>query len=573
MVSVSTSAAPLGAYGITARYSGDTLDAASSSSTLTATVTPAVDVLTYRNNVARTGVQSAETALTPANVSATNFGKQFTFTTDGNTYAQPLYVSNYTMNDGKSHNVLYIANASGTVYAFDADNNNPEPGYLWSMSTVPSGESVIVANTDYPCASPTPNAGIVGTPTIDRALGVIYVVGKSKLVSGTTTTYYQRIHAINLATGAEEMNGPTVIAATYPGKSPYDSVNGVETFNPKTQNQRAALLEANGSVWISWASYCDSNDYHGWTIGYNATNLAEQTGVFNNTPNGNEGGIWMSAGGDSADNEGNVFTAAGNGSFDANNNGGDYSDTVQRLAIGSNVLTSGDWFAPTNEATLSEGDLDMGMGSPLLFDDPDSGVAPHLLATADKTGRIYLLNRYDLGGFNTGPDSTNGDLQDFTYGTQIYTSFGFFNGNLYVGAGAEGAGAFPFTPGTATTAGFLATTPSMTTPVTFEAKTGKGGMQPMISANGTTNGILWGEDLTNSVLYAFDASDLATELYSSKTNATRDAVPTPETFQVPIIANGHVYIAGQGTVAAYGLLADGDTAKRTAGGKSSKSAH
>jgi hypothetical protein len=553
ILQVSSSGVTQGSYALTAHYNGDTEDAASTSTITTANVTPAVDVLMHRNNSARTGLQPAETVLTLANVNATTFGKLYTFTTDGYTYAQPLFISNINMSDGKQHNVLYIFNETGTIYAFDADNNNPSAGYLWKGSIVPSGEQVVAVADYFNCSNPNPHAGIIGTPVIDRARKVIYVIGKTKLVSGSTTTYIQRLHALSLVDGAEMLNGPTVIAATFPGTG-YGSSGGVVSFGALAQNARAAMLEANGSVWISWASHCDASTYHGWTIGYNVNNISQQTGVFNNTPNGNQGGIWMVQGGMAADNAGNLFTVAGNGTFDADDAGGDYSDTAQRLVIGNGTLTPADYFTPTNEAYLSENDLDFGTADPLLFDDPASGVAPFLLATADKTGRVYLLNRYNLGGFDTGAGSTNGDLQDFTYGSQIFVNFGYFNHRVYIGAGGEPLGAFDYTPGTANTAGFLATTPSMTTSVTFIAGHTNGGLQPMFSANGTANAIVWGFDENTRTLYAWDANNLATQLYSSATNSSRDQPPMPEKMTVPIIANGHVFVAGQGTVAVYGLL-------------------
>jgi hypothetical protein len=558
VLTLNTAGAPVySGYGLTAAYAGDTLDAASTSATVTANITPAVDVLTFRNDVSRTGLQPAETKLTTSNVNATSFGKVFTFATDGYTYAQPLFVSSYKMGDGNLQNVLYVANATGTIYAFDADNNNPTAGYLWKTSVVPGNESVIAYTDYYGCTNPYPNAGIIGTPVIDRTLGVLYVVGKTKLVSGSTTTYIQRIHAISLATGAEMLNGPTVIAASVPGTG-NGSSGGTVAFNALAENERAALVEANGSVWISWASHCDEGAYHGWTIGYNAANVGQQTGVYNNTPNGSQGGIWMVSGGISADNAGNLFTVAGNGTFDANSGGKDYSDTVQRLGIGvstgTTTLTSEDYFTPTNEAVLSQNDEDFGTADALLFSDPASGVAPYLLATADKTGRIYLMNRYDLGGFDTGPSSTNGDLQDFAYGSQSFSNFGWFNNRVYIGQGGKPLAAFDFTPGTAETAGYLATTPSMVTPVTFSSGYSTGGLQPMFSANGTANAIVWGFDTNAGVLYAFNANALATELYASSTNSTRDKPPTPVKFTVPVIANGRVYVAGQGAVAAYGVL-------------------
>ena len=528
------------------------MDASSTSATETATITPGIDVLTYRNNVARTGVQPAETVLTSSNVNATGFGKVYSFTTDGYSYSQPLYVSGYTMSDGKSHNVLFVTTSAGSVYAFDADNKNPSAGYLWHTTVLAAGEQVVLP-TDLSCTDTQPSTSIVGTPVIDRTRGVMYLIGKSKLVSGTGTTYFQRLHAFNLADGTEKLGGPTVISGSVAG-SGVDSANGRVAFDPFRQNQRAALAEADGSVWIAWASHCDYGNYHGWVMGYNAGNITIQTGVFNTTPNGEQGGIWMSAGGISADNAGNLFTVAGNGTFDGNDGGLDFSETVQRLTDGGNALAIADWFTPMTELYLTENDLDMGTGDALLFDDPDSGVAPYLLAAIDKTGRMYLLNRYSLGNFETGMNSANGDLEDFAYSDHALTNFAFFNNRLYTGPSGVPLAAFDFTPGTATTAGYLAETPAMTSTMTFSNGYATGGIQPMISANGSSNAIVWGLDVSGQVLYAFDANNLATQLYASSTNSTRDAVAPTVKFTVPVVANGHVYLAGQGAVAVYGLL-------------------
>jgi len=550
---------PLGNYSLTARYNGDALDQSSTSSAQTASITPAVDVLTFRNNSSRTGVQSAETILTPSNVIPGSFGKAFSFSTDGYAYTQPLFVSNYKMNDGQSHNVLFIETSGGSIYAFDADNNNPAAGYLWHISVVPSGEA-IVTPSDYGCGNPSPSSTILGTPVIDRTLGVLYIIGKTKLVSGNTTTYTQRLHAINLADGTEKLNGPTVIAASVPGNGAGSS-NNVVSFDPLKENERAAMVEANGSVWISWASHCDIGPYHGWTMGYNAANISQQIAVYNNTPNGYDGGIWMAGGGIAADNQGHLFTVTGNGTFDVNTGGPDYGDSVQRLDIASNALTPGDYFVPSNQAYLSNNDLDLGTADAVLFEDPASGVAPHLLATDDKTGRVYLLNRDNLGGYDQGAngvDSLNDDLADFAAGGNLFTNFGYFNKRIYIGANGQPLAAYDFTSGTASTPGSIPSTPSMVTPHTFGNGGSAGGVQPIFSANGpdatANNAIVWALDVTggNDVLYAFNANTFAA-LYSSSTNSNDQGPPSIK-FTLPIVANGRVYVAGQGLVVAYGLL-------------------
>jgi hypothetical protein len=553
-----TTQLPLNSYPVTASYAGSAGDLPSNGASSTFTVTPAVDVLTLRNNSARTGLQPAESILTLANVNANTFGKVFSFATDGFIYAQPLFVSNYMMNDGKLHNVLFVATSEGTMYAFDADNKNPAAGYLWRVSVVPPGEQPVTIG-DVSCTNTHANTTLIGTPVIDRTRGVLYVVGKTKLAANNTTTFYHRIHALNLADGTEKLNGPTQITASVPG-SGAGSVNGTVVFNELTQNQRAGLLEAGGSVWIAWASHCDNGDYHGWVLGYNASDVSQQTAAYNNTPDGSEGGIWMSGGAISSDNLGHIFTVAGNGTFDVNSGGSDYGDSVQRLDIGTNSLTPGDWFAPSNQASLDNNDLDFGTISPLLFDDPSSSVAPHLLATADKTGRLYLVNRDALGSYDSGtngPNSLNGDMQDFASGgPTLFANAGFFNNHLYVGAAGTPLVSFDFNPGSGSSAGFLDTTASMSTAQVFGGQYSTGGMQPVLSANGTSNAIVWGLDLTgaNGVLYAFDANELSTQLYSSATNSSRDQAPLGVKFSHPVVANGRVYVAGQGSVAVYGLL-------------------
>lgn len=513
---------------------------------------PAMDVLTHRNDNGRQAVQANETILTPANVNAANFGKLATFNTDGYVYAQPLFVSGYTMSDGLPHNVLFVVASTGTVYAFDTDNRNSTLGYLWETSVIPPGE-LAVNQSDINCTDTQAEVTVIGTPVIDRTLGVLYLVSKTKAVVGTTTTYYQRIHALNLADGTEKLNGPTLIQASVPGTGA-GSAGGMVAFDPLRQNQRAGLVEADNSVWIAWASHCDYGKYHGWVMGYNASNLQQQTGVFNDSPDGWGGGIWMAGGGISADSQGNLYVAAGNGDFNANSGGPNVSESALKLQVSNSGLTLADWFSPYNESSLSYQDLDLGTSDVMLFDDPMSGVAPHLAITADKTGRVYLMNAADLGGFQTGASNSNGDLQDWSYGPQLFRSYAYFNGKVYIGEGGEPLQMYLFTPGSAQTAGYLATAAASETSETFSETYSRGGIAPVISADGIANGIVWGIDVTNSVLYAFDAGNLQNLLYSSTTNAARDQVPGTVKFTAPVIANGKVFIPGQSAVAVYGLL-------------------
>jgi Bacterial Ig-like domain (group 3)/PQQ-like domain len=553
---VTSTALAIGNYSYGASYAGDSLDLASNGNATLAVIAPVsspADVLTHHNNIARTGVQSAETALTPANVNASSFGKLYSFPVDGNLYAAPLWVGSLTMSDGKQHNVVFVATTNATVYAFDADNKNPSAGYLWKVSLLGSGEQA-VAPADYNCNQPGPASGVIGTPVIDRSLGVLYVIGRSKSSGSSGTQYFQRLHALSIGSGIEVLNGPSTIAAQVKGTGD-DSVNGVVAFNPLTQNQRAALLEAEGAVWIVWASHCDNAPYHGWTMAYDANDISQQIAVYNDTPNGSDGGIWMSAGGPSADGLGNIYTVSGNGTYDVNTGGEDYADTVNRLTFSGGTIGLADSFTPSNQTFLSQQDLDLGTSSPLLFDDPASSVAPQLLVTTDKSGRVYLMNRANLGKYDTGPKGQNADIEDFVLGLQVYGSLAYFNGRVYVAEAAGPMVAFTFTPGTATTAGTLQAQPSVSTNFTFAAGEA-GGSQPVVSANGTNNGIIWGLNYkqATAVVYAFDPVTLA-ELWDSTQAANgRDLGAGPVSFTIPVIANGKVYVGNQKQLTVYGLL-------------------
>ncbi len=523
------------------------------------------DVLTYHNDNARTGAQQRETQLTAANVNSTSFGKLRSLPVDGELYAQPLYVGQYRMADGLLHNVVFASTSHGSVYAFDADGNNPAQGYLWQEQLVGIGE-LPVAQTDYGCGNPSPEAGIIGTPVIDRMSGTLYVISKTKLVANGSTSFYQRLHALNLADGAEKFGGPTVIAATVPGTG--DSAQGgVVSFATLQENERAALLLDNGTVWIAWASHCDIRPYHGWLLGYDAAQVSHQVAVYNNTPNGNQGGIWMGIGGPSADGKGNVFFVGGNGTFDANTGGMDLADAAIRIASpngGGAALTALDYFVPSNQQALSNADLDVGVTNALLFHDGASTVAPDLAVIADKIGRVYLLNQANLGRFDTGSngvDGKNGDVQDFAAPGLLFNNFAWLQtatgGTLFVGSDGQPMGAYEFFPGGTATAGHLGTTPVSSTAVNFAGGGANGGGAPTISSNGGSNAIVWalGNNGAAATLYAFDAANLATELYSSaQAGNGRDAGPPPMKFSSPVVGGGKVFVAGANALVVYGLL-------------------
>jgi len=521
------------------------------------TVAHPSDVLTYHNNAQRTGVQAYESALTTANVNSADFGLRFSLPVDGYLYAQLLYVGGLGMPDGLVHNILYAATAHGTLYAFDADGNNPAQGYLWKQSMMAAGETQVLLSDYFNCTNTVPESSLLGTPVIDRSTGTLYVVSTEKIVA--TGAFTQKIHALSLLDGTEKFNGPTVIAPTYPGTGDGSS-GGVLTFDALRQNQRPALLLSGGTVWITWSSHCDIGPYHGYIMGYNAANVSQQTVLFNDTPNGSDGGIWMSGGGPAADASGNVYIVSGNGTFDANSGGPDYADTGMKFspATGSSTTpTMLDYFTPYNQQSLSNADEDVGVTNALIFTDPNSTVAPTLMVESDKTGRIYLVNTTNMGTYATGPSGGNGDLQDFYAGGVIFNNFAYFNGTLYAGADGTPVVAYAFIPGDMIVGGSFNTSATSQSMSVTAGGYGDGGSSPAVSANGTLNGIVWTQDHSGSqiLLHAYDATNLNNELYNSGQAANnRDQMPPPVKFTSPVVANGSVYVGGAGSIGVYGLL-------------------
>jgi hypothetical protein len=520
-----------------------------------ATCARAQDVTTWHYNNARTGVQPAETLLTPANVNSAKFGKVFSLNVLGDIYAQPLYLHQYQMSDGQLHNVLIVATAEDYIYAFDADGKNPSPGYLWRKFLVGSGETWLTdldENSDFDIA---PNIGIISTPVVNRSGGTIYVVSRSKTTSGTVK-YFQRLHALNIADGAEKLNGPTTIQATVKGLG--DGGTSI-SFNPLIHNQRSALLLAptpsvgsGNSIFITWASHGDQGKYHGWVMAYDAANIAVQNAAWMDTPNGSDGGIWMAGGGPSSDGLGNIFMADGNGTFDANTGGSDYGDSVFRLTLNPSI-TVADYFTPGNQASLNSADQDMGTGAVMLLP-TQSGSKPHLAMTVDKSGTIYLINRDQMGHFTT---PGNSSVQSFSGGGfKDRSSFAFFNNLMYAGMSGAPLQAWAFNPQTE----LFSTTPQSKSGNIFGCNCNGGGSVPSVSSNAGANGIVWtlnysGFYKTAAILYAYDAANLGTELYNSTQAAnSRDAAAIAVKFTTPTVADGHVYVGGRNAVTVYGEL-------------------
>ncbi len=500
-----------------------------------------MDVATYHNDIGRTGQQLAETVLTPANVNSTTFGKLAVFSVDGAVDAEPLFLSNMTIAGG-AHNVLYVATENASVYAFDADSGT----VLWKTTTLKSGET---PSDDHSCPQITPTIGITATPVIDRtrgANGAMYVVGMSKDGAGA---YHQRLHALDLTTGAELFNGPTDITATYPGTGS-GSQNGTLSFDPGQYAERASLLLLNGVVYTAWTSHCDILPYTGWVIGYNAATL-QQASVLNLTPNGQMGAIWMSGAGLASDGASIYFLDA-NGTFDATLDGNsmpihnDFGNGFLKLGT-SPALSVTDYFEASDTVAESNADEDLGSGGALVLPDlaDASGAVHHLALGAGKNSVIYVVNRDSMGKFDSNADHLYQEIVGQITGP-MFAMPAYFNGAVYFGSIGDSIKAFSITNAA------LSTTPASKTANTF----GSPGATPSVSANGAANGIVWAvENGTVAVLHAYDAGNLARELYNSNQAAgARDQFGQGNKFITPMIANGKVYVGTKNGVGVFGLL-------------------
>ncbi len=498
------------------------------------------NVLTYHNDNARTGQYLNETILTPGNVNSNSFGKIGFLNVDGKVDAQPLYLSNVNV-AGRTHNIIYVATEHDSVYAFDAETGE----LIWQASLLGDGET---SSDDRGCDQVRPEIGITATPVIEPTRGpngTIYVVAMSK---GDLGFYFQRLHALDVTTGEEEFGGPVNIQATFPGTGD-NSSEGYVVFDPKQYKERPGLLLANGIVYTSWASHCDIRPYTSWIIAFDAATLA-QTGVLNVTPNGSEGGIWMSGAGPAADDAGNIHLLVGNGSFDTtlDANGfpsnGNLGNTFLKLStIGGLVVR--DYFATFDTVQQSDIDNDLGSGGAMSLPDLTDGLGEvwHLAVGAGKDANLYVVNRDSMGKFDPGTNNIYQELQGALPGG-IFSAPAYFNDTVYYGPVGNAIMAFGISYAR------LSATPTSQTGNTF----GYPGATPSISANGIDNGILWAvENSDPAVLHAYDATNLAVEFYNSNQAGTRDNFGPGNKFITPIIVNGKVYVGTTHGVAVFGL--------------------
>ncbi len=464
-----------------------------------------------------------ETVLTPANVNSTTFGLKFTNAVDGQVYAQPLYLSDLNIN-GANHNVVFVATEHDSVYAFDADAAGPA---LWHTTFLTGGATTASPSSVHSTIGT--EIGITGTPVIDVSNGVqnavLYVVAET-VESGS---YIHRLHALNVATGKDISGSPVKISGS--------------GFSSKEQLQRPALIMANGNIYVSFGSEGDTSPWHGWIFAFDAGTLS-QVAVWNSSPSGNAGGIWGGGGGLAADSSGNIYAATGNGNWNGTTQ---FSMSWVKLSPTLKVL---DFWTPYNEASLSNGDGDLGSGAPLLVpNQPNNPTSPNELIGCGKPTPVYVVNRDNMGGHNSGSDSQivqslpnvvgGGTSSQRQYHDHCFMTPAYFNGKVYFIGNNDVIKAFTLS----STTGKLSTSPTSKGSYTFLFPGG----QPVISSNGSSNGIVWAMDYTSYDLHAYDASNLTKELYRSSTvDFTKWMVPT--------VINGKVYVGSKKLLSVFGLF-------------------
>ncbi len=500
-------------------------------------------VTTFKNDVERDGDFSNETILNESNVNVNQFGKRVQYSVDGQVYAEPLYLPNLTVN-GATHNVVFVATENDSVYAFDADATSAIAP-LWKVSLLPSGATAVSNNT-VNCGDLTPEIGITSTPVIDSSTGTLFVVSYD--TEGGNEVY--RLHALNVLTGADKWPA-IVLSGSVPGTG-VSSSGGTAKLNPLTNRQRVDLLLENGKIYIGFSSFCDGGAYNGWILSYSySTTAFTQANVYDDVPNGSDGGIWSGSGGGIAgDPNGDVYYISGNGTFDANTGGPDYGDSFVKL---NGSLQVQDYFTPYNQLCLSQGDVDLGAGGPLVI--PSANV----VISAGKEGRPYVVNTTNMGKYTADPnlvcggtDSNSTTIDKVQQELPPGTVGGLFSTpTLYTSS--TGAQDVYFTQSNGPTRAFTFSGGKLSTAAT-SSSSGNGG-DPVVSSNGTTagTGIVWDQDYGGE-LHALNPANLAVEYWNSGMNSSRDGLPGEVKYATPTVANGEVFVGLPAGLAIFGLL-------------------
>jgi hypothetical protein len=558
-----------------------------------------VDVLSYHNDLFLSGANLHETQLTTSNVNTTQFGKLFSHTVDGYIYAEPLYKANLDIAGKGTHNVAFVATEHDSVYAFDADSNsgaNADP--LWQTSFIDpvNGITTVPSPSEISNSDIVPEIGITGTPVIDGNSNTLYVIAKTKEIRGSTAHYVQKLHALDLSTGTEKFGAYTLGDTTFGGPDggftdmTSISVNGrgdgadsagVVRFNAARENNRSALQLYNGVLYVDFAAHSDYRPYHGWVIGFNATTL-QPVQVFNTAPNAGGVGLWQSGGPVSVDLDGNIYFALGNG-FAGPNQAydpahGNYSESVLKLST-TGQLSVTDSFTPYDWQTLDMHDADLGSGGVMLLPNSvGSATHQHLMIETGKSGKIYLIDRDNMGGFTPGgPDRV---VQIVTIGqVGVWGNAAFFqvspdSGIIYYHGSGDVLKGYYVSNGHIEDGSRPGDRPILLSPRATTLSNFPG-TQPAVSADGITNpvnpinGIVWELQVDNfgggtpmgnrpltgpAYLRAFDATDLTNVLYDSKQIGDRDLFGEPVKFTVPTVTNGQVLVGQALTFSVFGLF-------------------
>ena len=507
-------------------------------------IAAAAQVTTSQYDNRRTGATLKEKILTPQNLNPNQFGKLGAFKVDGAVYAQPLFMPSVDIPGKGKHDVLFVATEHDSVYAFDAVRPGDPP--LWQVSLLDKARgSVPVSEDDAQCPFIRPEIGVTSTPVIDLPSGTLYVLARTKIRHAVgDNEYLQHLHALAITTGVEKFGGPRLISASVPGKGA-GTVNGQVAFNPLKENPRAALLLAKGAVYLTWASSCDVDPYHGWVMVYDSQTLAQKA-VLNVNPDGSEAGIWASDTGPAADAEGNVYLPTGNGTFDAAAGGRDYGDSVLKFVLEGSTLSIHDYFTPHDQAQLSNADADVGSSGPLLLPD-QSGPHRHLLLQPTKGAMIYVIDRDHMGKFHPDEDAV---VQMIKIRGGGYGAMAYWNGHAFFAASDDYLCDYAITNG------------ELKLNASSGRKFDNPGATPSVSADGNKNAIVWtvatktwnGPDDKPAILFAFDARDIRQPIYTSEQNSPRDRAARATRFVIPVVVNGRVYFGARGEVEVYGLL-------------------
>ena len=525
-------------FAVVVANAAGTLSSNSATLTVSSGAAPAgTDVTTYKNDSSRSGQNLTETTLTLSNVASSTFGLLRTLGVDGKVDAQPLYLSEL-VTAGGNVNAVFVATEHDSVYAFNADTG----AALWKVSLLANGET---SSGPVGCDQVIPEIGVTATPVIDRtagAHGVIYVVAMSL---DSSSNYHQRLHALDVASGAELLGGPTEIAATSPGA-------GVTTFDPRQYEERAGLLLSGGTIYTTWTSHCDGAPYSGWIIAYSQHTLA-RTAMLNIAPNSFSGpSIWMSGGGPAADTAGNIYLLSANGAFettlDANGfpSMQDYGNSFLKISGAGAGLAVLDYFAMSNEVAESNADTDLGSGGEMLLPDltDATNTVRHLVIGAGKDTNIYLVDRDTMGKFNPNGNNIYQTLPNALPGG-VWSTPAYFNNTVYYADAGGTLKAFSIA------AAKLVSTPQSQSATQFTYP----GSAASVSANGSSNGIVWAHENANpAVLHAYDATNLAHELYNSNQAGNRDHFGSGNKFITPVVADGKVLVGTANSVAVFGLL-------------------